>query len=1038
MLPPIKTETPSFLDQALAGLTRPADSANNTRKNFDAEQMRQESGGRQHDKNGNPLVGRYRDGTTPSKGKQAFGAGQMQIGTAKETAKKHGIPFDENRFMNDKEYNLDLADKHMGDLLQRYGGDRVKAKAAYHSGAGTVDKAIRTHGSDKFHLGLGPEGQAYIGRGNKTSQGTGPDGKPIKAPPSRFGTDATAQEKAALNQETNYEITNPFTKGAELGKEVANAESRADSSDDVIMDAIARIQAITPQKKELLEQTVAAKTAINDDIQARTQDIIDRAKPLFQRREAIANRRAEMQGMSPFKRAIKGIFNPGYDNKTLNSVEATTNNQLAVITENHRELNQFQSVMLQSLQAEATDQESLLNFEVDDANEDSRLAIGALASANAQVASTTQALSLQGQLTATQARARQEVLSKLSPEQVNVALADARKNGSTAMVNGVELSIGELEEQSIGWQEKDLSLRSRQMALQSQELNIADMHETKIIENMTTGELTQAIQNGGEYQGQQLNLTKLTQGLQNAQARDGLIVNEAASAGAVDQFKSMNQAILAGNKSSIARMQQIFGKLPPSQAAFVTQQSNRLQQIASIVTEANKSGTGEKAIQSLLPEMTQLLQQQDAQITAMAARWAGGNKDMQAAGEAWMRGEPMTDESAAKGLIAMARGGMPANNRMTGPAAQTFKKIEAIVREHDSPSLKTAGTALEALNQDTKQSKAARERELQARVRNLAAQQFVDSNLNESINNAPQLAREVKVNGKQHPFSRVRQSDWNYAIQKGDEDGYDVMANRMGLKSGEEAKRLFAQGERGAMWAEIKNREDSSGNKFSTTGFAGLTRQLNVSQTQSAMKILDSSASADDSFIPSQAYADLMSNPQFMRTVSDQVSRSVQGNFGAFIAGTPGVNRFDDALINYSRTVASSQVAYRDADRNRIVESQRRFKVDPYMQASMVLGAVDGLNQREEKLLLSAIKSQVGDISDSRTNVLDGYYSVKPKTVVNQDQMADYNSQIDQVILSGKFDDPNLERIRRIAAKDWKAYRDRTERSFNRFIGGGE
>ena len=33
-------------------------------------------------------MGRYPDGSTPPKGKRAFGAGQMQIGTAREAAKR--------------------------------------------------------------------------------------------------------------------------------------------------------------------------------------------------------------------------------------------------------------------------------------------------------------------------------------------------------------------------------------------------------------------------------------------------------------------------------------------------------------------------------------------------------------------------------------------------------------------------------------------------------------------------------------------------------------------------------------------------------------------------------------------------------------------------------------------------------------------------------------------------------------------------------------------------------------------------------------
>lgn len=125
-------------------------------------QMNAESGGRQFQANGQPLVGHYRDGSMPPPALRAYGAGQMQIGTAQATAARLGIPFDQNRFMNDRDYNLSLANAHMDYLRQRYGGDQTLALAAYHSGEGNVDRAVRDHGRANFVQGLGPEGRAYV------------------------------------------------------------------------------------------------------------------------------------------------------------------------------------------------------------------------------------------------------------------------------------------------------------------------------------------------------------------------------------------------------------------------------------------------------------------------------------------------------------------------------------------------------------------------------------------------------------------------------------------------------------------------------------------------------------------------------------------------------------------------------------------------------------------------------------------------------------------------------------------------------------
>ena len=124
--------------------------------------MPEESGGEQFEKDGRPKLGRYSDGTTPQdKSNWAYGAAQITIPAAMEAAKALGVPLDKDRLMNDKEYNLKLGEAYFNSLVSHYGGDLVKATAAYHSGAGTVDGLIKTRGGD-WVSGLGPHGKSYV------------------------------------------------------------------------------------------------------------------------------------------------------------------------------------------------------------------------------------------------------------------------------------------------------------------------------------------------------------------------------------------------------------------------------------------------------------------------------------------------------------------------------------------------------------------------------------------------------------------------------------------------------------------------------------------------------------------------------------------------------------------------------------------------------------------------------------------------------------------------------------------------------------
>lgn len=132
-----------------------------------------ESGGRQFEDVRNPdgsvskvpIIGRGLDGKRPAnKAEWSFGAAQMQIGTAQDVCKREGIKWDEQRFMNDASYNQELGQLHFDYLMREYAGEPLKAVAAYHSGMGNVNKAIKRSEKEggSWVQYLGPAGQKYV------------------------------------------------------------------------------------------------------------------------------------------------------------------------------------------------------------------------------------------------------------------------------------------------------------------------------------------------------------------------------------------------------------------------------------------------------------------------------------------------------------------------------------------------------------------------------------------------------------------------------------------------------------------------------------------------------------------------------------------------------------------------------------------------------------------------------------------------------------------------------------------------------------
>jgi hypothetical protein len=113
--------------------------------------IRQESRGKQFDRNGRPL--------TSSAG--AIGIAQVMPKTAPEAAKLAGLPFDDNRYRNDPEYNLALGKAYYEKQLRDFGDERLAA-AAYNAGPGAVRSALKKGGPNGWINHVPLETRKYV------------------------------------------------------------------------------------------------------------------------------------------------------------------------------------------------------------------------------------------------------------------------------------------------------------------------------------------------------------------------------------------------------------------------------------------------------------------------------------------------------------------------------------------------------------------------------------------------------------------------------------------------------------------------------------------------------------------------------------------------------------------------------------------------------------------------------------------------------------------------------------------------------------
>lgn len=82
-------------------------------------------------------------------GAGARGLMQMLSSTARATAQKAGVAFDEGRLTSDAAFNAQLGAAHLGDLLAAHRGSHILTFAAYNAGGGRVKQWLEAYGDPR-------------------------------------------------------------------------------------------------------------------------------------------------------------------------------------------------------------------------------------------------------------------------------------------------------------------------------------------------------------------------------------------------------------------------------------------------------------------------------------------------------------------------------------------------------------------------------------------------------------------------------------------------------------------------------------------------------------------------------------------------------------------------------------------------------------------------------------------------------------------------------------------------------------------------
>ena len=82
-------------------------------------------------------------------GAGAKGLMQMLPSTARRTAQRAGVPFDERRLLTDASFNAQLGAAHLGELMAEHPGSLMLTFAAYNAGGRRVKEWIAAYGDPR-------------------------------------------------------------------------------------------------------------------------------------------------------------------------------------------------------------------------------------------------------------------------------------------------------------------------------------------------------------------------------------------------------------------------------------------------------------------------------------------------------------------------------------------------------------------------------------------------------------------------------------------------------------------------------------------------------------------------------------------------------------------------------------------------------------------------------------------------------------------------------------------------------------------------
>lgn len=837
---------------------------------------------------------------------------------------------------------------------------------------------------------------------------------PAKDEPKTVGpvTQRIKQSVAEVNDASPF--LNPFKVAGEMANRAGNVEQG-------IQDVVAqtnkfgeKLNEIQTSRRARTEKNIGQLDAINEEQQGSNNALKERLNPFLQAKQKIDTRLAELATNSGgLLGEIRGLFDSNWNYEDL----------MAKSDKLQRGINGI----IAAYSAESANREAIFNAIVQDdklgdeldslafseQDETMKFLTGKLLAAREGFNFLGDMVNQNSELLRAQLAARAEKISSMDIGQLSKYESAASKAGGMIEVDGIPMYATQLRAQRQSLEAIERNEKASKLALAAQQLNLSQEYDQNTLSKMTPEALIKVRDSGYKLNGRPVP-PMMVNGLiaQGIQARDASFMATAGQAGALPNAQATANS-LATFMSGVSRgLRSTEGEAGgKALIPLFSEVAMASQQMAADIRKAKATGD-EGQVNAVAnawnARLQDLYKRTNQSIDGAALQLARGDKTLGEYYARYFRGQSFTPNEAAgfAAYFSEHKENLPPQIRYSDHSRMlidTYDKARASVDE----SMKQAG--------QTKKS-------LGAGKYDQMVKEVFSKNASKTITNVgysaiwsklPDLAR-----GGKHVFGGISQKTWQNALANGDREAAKTLAGFIGV----DEKTAWSIMQGGGTPEQRKQAQPYA-------------KQINIATYGGIFNALDSSPEAGNMRgRPSEALIDWLSSSTFKDKVQAYETISAKQSIGgaAAMAFTQGKlqDRFNQlpgalAIANGQRVVAQTAGGF---------AGSTRYGIDGAYKMQSVLAAIPGINGAEEKALLNALTDVAkNDASSFRTG------DAVSNRQLSQGYRANLNyGALERLMTSHKFDDPNLERIRKLVAPKIRDYGESMDRAVASLANEGE